>query len=90
MALCAHSIIRERENHFYFSMHIIANVSNRSDVFLPYGPDHGDSTLRKSDDGSSEEIGLQTNALIFGSSHNRLYVSHYDVIMHVQTSYLLS
>ena len=46
------------------------------DGFLPFGPVHGDSIGPRSDDESSEEIRLDTDVIIFGSNHNRLYVSH--------------
>ena len=48
--------------------------------FLPFGPDHGDLTVPISDDGYTDEISLGTDVVIFGSSHNRLYVSQYDVM----------
>ena len=43
---------------------------------LPYGSDHGDVTVPTNDDGDSEEISIETEAVIFGFSYNRLYVSH--------------
>ena len=43
--------------------------------FLPFGPDREDLTVPTSDDGTTDEIILRTNVVIFGSSHNRLYVS---------------
>ena len=46
------------------------------DGFLPFGLAHGDSIGPRSDDGSSEEIRLGTDIVIFGLHQNRLYVSH--------------
>ena len=46
--------------------------------FLPFGPDFGDLTVPTSDDGTTDEIILATDVVIFGSSHNRLYVSQHD------------
>ena len=43
--------------------------------FLPFGPAHGDSRVRTVNDGSSEEIHVGTDIVIFGSRQNRLYVS---------------
>ena len=43
--------------------------------FLPFGSAYGDSTVPTSDDGSTEEIQLGTDIVIFGSRQNRLYVS---------------
>ena len=49
--------------------------------FLPFGPDHGDLTAPVVDDGSTDEIILGTDVVIFGSRHNRLYVSHNNSIL---------
>ena len=46
--------------------------------FLPFGPDHEDLTVPTTDDGTTDEIGLEIDIIIFGSSHNRLYVGHND------------
>lgn len=43
--------------------------------FLPFGIKYGDVTLTDVDDGSSEEIVLATDAVIFGSIQDRLFVS---------------
>ena len=43
--------------------------------FLPFGPDHGDLTVPTTDDGATDEISLEADVVILGSSHNRLYVS---------------
>ena len=43
--------------------------------FLPFGPAYGDSALRGVDDGSSDEIRLGTDVVIFGTRNDRLYVS---------------
>ena len=43
--------------------------------FLPFGPAYGDSRVRTVDDGSSEEIQVGIDIVIFGSRQNRLYVS---------------
>ena len=43
--------------------------------FLPFGPAHGDSRVPSEDDGSTGEIRLGTDIVIFGSRRNRLYVS---------------
>ena len=48
--------------------------------FLPFGPDRGDSIVPTRDDGATDEIILGTNVIIFGSSHNRLYVSQHDAM----------
>ena len=48
--------------------------------FLPFGSDHGDLTVPVDDDGSTDEIILGTDVVIFGSRHNRLYVSEHDMI----------
>jgi hypothetical protein len=47
--------------------------------FLPFGSDHGDLTAPVVDDGSTDEIILGTDVVIFGSRHNRLYVSEHDI-----------
>ena len=44
--------------------------------FLPFGSAHGDTRVPTSDDGSTSEIRLGTDIVIFGSRQNRLYVSH--------------
>ena len=44
--------------------------------FLPFGSAHGDSRVPRFDDGSTGEIQLGTDIVIFGSRQNRLYVSH--------------
>ena len=44
--------------------------------FVPFGSAHGDSTVPIVDDGSTEEIQLETDFDILGSHQNRLYVSH--------------
>ena len=49
--------------------------------FLPFGAAHGDSTVPVVDDGSTEEIQLETDFDILGSSQNRLYVSHDNIIL---------
>ena len=48
--------------------------------FLPFGPDHGDLTAPVFDDGNTSEIILGTDVVIFGSRHNRVYVSEHDMI----------
>ena len=45
------------------------------DGFLPFGLAHGDSIGPRADDGSSEEIRLASDVVIFGLRHNLLYVS---------------
>ena len=46
------------------------------DNFLPFGPMYGDAAIIPPvDDGSSEEIRLGTDIVIFGARNNRLYVS---------------
>lgn len=45
------------------------------DYFIPFGFAHGDSTVPRTDDGSSEVIVLNTDIVLFGSNHRRLYVS---------------
>lgn len=42
---------------------------------MPYGSAHGDSTLPKSNDLHSNEIRLESDVAMFGSSYNSLYVS---------------
>ena len=49
----------------------ITSTSN----FLPFGRVYGDSTAPMLDDGYTDEIQLGTDIVIFGSHHNRLYVS---------------
>ena len=54
--------------------------------FLPFGSDHGDLTAPVFDDGNTGEIILGTDVVIFGSRHNRLYVSYnkyFGMYMHV-------
>ena len=43
--------------------------------FLSFGSVYGDSAIRGVDDGSSGEIQLGTNVVIFGSHNSSLYVS---------------
>ena len=43
--------------------------------FLPFGSAHGDSTVSNTDDGSTDEIELKTDIVIFDSRQNKLYVS---------------
>ena len=43
--------------------------------FLPFGPIYGDSAVPRQDDGSSEEIQLRVDVVIFGSRQSSLYVS---------------
>ena len=43
--------------------------------FLPFGLAYGDSVVPSVDDGSSEEIQLETDVFIFGSRGDSLYVS---------------
>ena len=43
--------------------------------FLPFGPVYGDSSVPRLDDGSTEEIRLGTDVVIFGSRQTSLYVS---------------
>ena len=43
--------------------------------FLPFGTAHGDSRVPSVDDGSSREIQLGTDVVLFGSHQDRLYVS---------------
>ena len=43
--------------------------------FLPFGSAYGDSALRGVDDGSTGEIQLGTDVVIFGTRNDRLYVS---------------
>ena len=64
---------------FFFST---ANISDRQipQSFLPFGSDHGDLTAPVFDDGSTGEIILGTDVVIFGSRHNRLYVSEHDTM----------
>ena len=59
---------------------IFVNLVGGPDVvipegFLPFGPSYGDSALRDVDDGSSTEIQLGTDVVIFGVRSNHLYVS---------------
>ena len=51
-------------------------IGNDTTDFLPFGSARGDSTVPTSDDGSTIEIRLGTDIVIFGSRQNRLYVSH--------------
>ena len=52
--------------------------------FLPFGREHGDSVVLGLDDGSSEDIKLATDAIIFGLHQNCLYVSHvYNLMSHI-------
>ena len=44
--------------------------------FLPFGPTYGDTVVPHVDDGSSEEIRLDPDVIIFGTRNNRLYVSY--------------
>ena len=48
------------------------------DNFLPFGPLNGDAVVPIIDDGSSEEIRLGADVIIFGTVSNRLYVSQYS------------
>ena len=43
--------------------------------FLPFGPMYGDTIIPPVDDGSSEEIQLGYDVIIFGTRNDRLYVS---------------
>ena len=43
--------------------------------FLPFGPAYGDTAVPKIDDGSTNEIPLGTDVVIFGSRRSGLYVS---------------
>jgi hypothetical protein len=43
--------------------------------FLPFGSAHGDSMVPTALDGSTGEIQLETDIILFGSGQNRLYVS---------------
>ena len=43
--------------------------------FLPFGSVYGDSAIRAIDDGSSGEIQLGADVVIFGSRNTSLYVS---------------
>ncbi len=45
------------------------------DNFLPFGLMYGDTVIPPEDDGSSEEILLETDVIIFGTQNNSLYVS---------------
>ena len=45
------------------------------DGFLPFGSAVGDSNITNIDRGSSEEIQLNVDVVMFGSPRNRLYVS---------------
>ena len=49
------------------------------DNFLPFGLMYGDSVIPPIDDGSSQEVLLGTDVIIFGSRNSRLYVSLYSV-----------
>ena len=42
--------------------------------FYPYGPDTGDATLQRNDDGSSSEIVLSQSFRFFGEEYNSLWV----------------
>ena len=44
--------------------------------FIPFGMEHGDRRLPRVDDESSDEIVLSTEVVIFGSTQDRLFVSH--------------
>ena len=54
---------------------IIGNDTIIPVSFLPFGSAHGDSTVPRIDDGSTEEIQLETDIVFFGSRQNALYVS---------------
>ena len=43
--------------------------------FLPFGSVYGDSAIRDIDDGSSGEIQVGADVVIFGSRNSSLYVS---------------
>ena len=43
--------------------------------FLPFGSVYGDSAIRGIDDGTSGEIQLGADVVIFGSRNTSLYVS---------------
>ena len=45
--------------------------------FLPFGPAYGDSRVPSRLDGSTGEIQLGTDVIIFGARQNQLYVSHF-------------
>ena len=45
------------------------------DGFLPFGLLNGDTAITRVDDGSTEEVQLGTDVIIFGSRNSRLYVS---------------
>ena len=49
--------------------------------FLPFGSAHGDSTVPTSESGSTEEIQLGTDIVIFGSRQYRLYVSYIIILV---------
>ncbi len=56
-------------------MNLVGDPVGIPESFLPFGIAYGDSVLRDVDDGSSEEILLGTDVIIFGTRNNRLYVS---------------
>ena len=43
--------------------------------FLPFGSAYGDSAVPRVDDGSTDEVRLGTDVVIFGTRNDRLYVS---------------
>ena len=49
------------------------------DNFLPFGPMYGDTVIPPIDDGSSKEIQLGTDVIIFGTRNSRLYVSQNSI-----------
>ena len=59
-----------------FTLAIMGNEMILPTGFLPFGSAFGDSRVPTSDDGSTREIRLGTDIVIFGSRQNRLYVSH--------------
>ena len=69
-SLCKHVICVQQ---IYLIAEVVSVVM--PDNFLPFGPLSGDSAVPPVDDGSSQEIQLGTDVIIFGSRNNRLYVS---------------
>ena len=60
------------------------------DSFLPFGTDYGDSFVPRTDDGNSEAVPLRENVVIFGSSHNILYVSNEQVAISIYLIHCVS
>ena len=67
-------------NYFFSAANGTGGDTRIPRSFLSFGPDHGDLTAPVNDDGNTDEIILETDVIIFGSRHNRLYVSEHDMM----------